>query len=171
MTLLFLLLGLGLILSRAPACRPTAPPHWPAASACSGIHRRPHGGRRGHLDARTDRLVLSAAGGHSGMGHRQRRGLEPVQCLRHPGRMRADAPLPFTPQNIRRDIPVSLGASVLLLALCLPPGHRAATIGRIEGAAMLLLTPPPCGTPCAPRPAPPGRPTPGANRAASGSRP
>lgn len=51
-------------------------------------------------------------------------------------------PLPLSRGNVRRDIPVGLGASLLLLAFTLP--HLSATghldrIGRVEGIAMLLL--------------------------------
>ena len=51
-------------------------------------------------------------------------------------------PLPLSRGNVRRDIPVGLGASLLLLAFTLP--HLSATghldrIGRVEGIAMLLF--------------------------------
>lgn len=51
-------------------------------------------------------------------------------------------PLPLSRGNVRRDIPVGLGASLLLLAFTLP--HLSATghldrIGRVEGIVMLLL--------------------------------
>ena len=51
-------------------------------------------------------------------------------------------PLPLTRQNIRRDLPVGVAASLVLCAVLadevLDPTHPA-RIGRIEGLAMLLL--------------------------------
>ena len=51
-------------------------------------------------------------------------------------------PLPLTRQNIRRDLPVGVAASLVLYAVLadevLDPTHPA-RIGRIEGLAMLLL--------------------------------
>ncbi len=51
-------------------------------------------------------------------------------------------PLPLTRQNIRRDLPVGVAASLVLCAMLadevLDPTHPA-RIGRIEGLAMLLL--------------------------------
>lgn len=51
-------------------------------------------------------------------------------------------PLPLTRQNIRRDLPVGLGAAVVLCIVLadevLHPGHPA-RIGRTEGIAMLAL--------------------------------
>ena len=51
-------------------------------------------------------------------------------------------PLPLTPQNIRRDLPVGVAASLVLCAVLadevLHPAHPA-RIGRVEGIVMLLL--------------------------------
>ncbi len=51
-------------------------------------------------------------------------------------------PLPLTAQNIRRDLPVGVAASLVLCAVLadevLHPGHPA-RLGRAEGIAMLLL--------------------------------
>ncbi len=138
MTLLFLLLGLGLILAGASLLTD-------GAAALARRFRIPEfivGLTVVAVGTSTPELivsVLSAAGGHSGMAIGNVVGSNLFNVFVILGVCALIAPLPLTPQNIRRDIPVSLGASVLLLALCLPLGHRAATIGRIEGAAMLLL--------------------------------
>ncbi len=138
MTLLFLLLGLGLILAGASLLTD-------GAAALARRFRIPEfivGLTVVAVGTSTPELivsVLSAAGGHSGMAIVNVVGSNLFNVFVILGVCALIAPLPLTPQNIRRDIPVSLGASVLLLALCLPLGHRAATIGRIEGAAMLLL--------------------------------
>lgn len=138
MTLLFLLLGLGLILAGASLLTD-------GAAALARRFRIPEfivGLTVVAVGTSTPELivsVLSAAGGHSGMAIGNVVGSNLFNVFVILGVCALIAPLPLTPQNIRRDIPISLGASVLLLTLCLPLSHRAATIGRIEGAAMLLL--------------------------------
>ena len=52
------------------------------------------------------------------------------------------SPLPLSRGNVRRDIPVGLGASLLLLAFTLP--HLSATghldrIGRVEGLSLIHI--------------------------------